>query len=242
MKALWWRLSLLGMAGVASLLLMPIEQLVSVPVDPMLLRSLAIIQPALLVLAFVALGAWAAPKVGLDSPLIRAWIDGRPILPILRRQFPLALLTGAAVSLIILLYAALLRAQVESGPILDFKPPLISRMLYGGIAEELITRWGLMSFFVWTAWRLRGGGDVVPPWCYWAGAASAALLFAAGHLPILFSAMPNPPLMLLTATLLGNAVPGLLFGWLFWRRGLEAAMIAHALAHLFAVVPQLVGV
>jgi hypothetical protein len=31
-----------------------------------------------------------------------------------------------------------------------------------------------------------------------------------------------------------NALPGLLFGWLFWRRGLEAAMGAHALAHLFA--------
>jgi hypothetical protein len=30
------------------------------------------------------------------------------------------------------------------------------------------------------------------------------------------------------------------FGWLFMRRGLEAAMVAHALAHLIAI-PVLVA-
>ena len=34
--------------------------------------------------------------------------------------------------------------------------------------------------------------------------------------------------------LAGNFIPGMLFGWLYWRRGLEAAMIAHALAHLLS--------
>jgi membrane protease YdiL (CAAX protease family) len=29
-----------------------------------------------------------------------------------------------------------------------------------------------------------------------------------------------------------NAAFGLLFGWLYWRRGLESAMIAHAMTHL----------
>jgi hypothetical protein len=30
----------------------------------------------------------------------------------------------------------------------------------------------------------------------------------------------------------GNTVAGSLFGWLYWRHGLEAAMLAHAGAHL----------
>jgi membrane protease YdiL (CAAX protease family) len=47
--------------------------------------------------------------------------------------------------------------------------------------------------------------------------------------------MPDPPRTLVAMVLVGNSLPGMLFGWLFWRRGLEAAMIAHALAHLFAV-------
>jgi membrane protease YdiL (CAAX protease family) len=29
-----------------------------------------------------------------------------------------------------------------------------------------------------------------------------------------------------------NTSFGLLFGWLFWRRGLESAMVAHGLTHL----------
>ena len=33
-----------------------------------------------------------------------------------------------------------------------------------------------------------------------------------------------------------NTAFGVLFGWLFWRYGLEAAMIAHAMAHLVGYV------
>jgi hypothetical protein len=34
----------------------------------------------------------------------------------------------------------------------------------------------------------------------------------------------------------GNAAAGILFGFLFWRHGLESAMIAHATAHVLAYV------
>jgi membrane protease YdiL (CAAX protease family) len=59
----------------------------------------------------------------------------------------------------------------------------------------------------------------------------AALLFGAGHLP---AAAPVWPLtgMVVLRTLLLNAVAGLAFGWLYWRRGLEAAMLAHFCADL----------
>ena len=47
---------------------------------------------------------------------------------------------------------------------------------------------------------------------------------------------PAPQLWLVAAVLLGNAVPGVLFGWLFWKKGIEAAMLAHTLAHLISSV------
>ena len=62
-------------------------------------------------------------------------------------------------------------------------------------------------------------------------AAREAALFAAGHLPFLFAIVARPQAALILAVLLTNFIPGLLFGWLFWRRGLEAAMLSHALAH-----------
>jgi hypothetical protein len=236
MRRIWWRLSLLGLAGLASLLLIPLERLVTVPIGPMLLRLLSTIQPALLVLGFTAIGAWAAPKVGLDAPAVRAWSDHRPVLPILRRQFPAAAAVALAVAAILIGYGAFVRGQEWGGSLLGFEVPLVTRLLYGGLAEELLTRWGLMSMLVWVAWRLGGRHEAVPAWCYWTGATFAALLFAAGHLPLLYRLLPDPPVGLLAGVLVGNTVPGLLFGWLFWRRGLEAAMIAHVLAHLLGAI------
>ena len=107
-------------------------------------------------------------------------------------------------------------------------------ILYGGISEELISRWGLMSFFVWMLWRLAAAPGPVRAWCFWLGAAAAALLFALAHLPMLYALVDDPSLALMAAVIAGNALPGLLFGWLFWRRGLEAAMLGHASAHMIA--------
>jgi membrane protease YdiL (CAAX protease family) len=111
-----------------------------------------------------------------------------------------------------------------------FNVPLATRILYGGITEELLTRWGLMSFFAWALWRVTGRGQIRPV-IFWAAILMAAALFAAGHLPFLFAIVAQPQAALILAVLLTNFIPGLLFGWLFWRRGLEAAMLSHALAH-----------
>ncbi len=230
--ALW--LGLLGLIATASLALVPLERLVPgpLPMPVPLLRLLSILQPALLVLGATALGAWVAPKVGLDAPGVRAVAEGRPLLPVLRDQVPAAVAAGIATAAVLIAYSLFTRS-LDVSP-LPFEVPLVTRLLYGGIAEELLMRWGLMSLLAWAAWGLGGRPDPVPAWCLWVGASGAALLFALGHLPVLFMAYPNPSPGLLAAVLAGNAVPGLLFGWLFWRRGLEAAMIAHALAHLVA--------
>ena len=40
--------------------------------------------------------------------------------------------------------------------------PLPTRLLYGGLTEELLLRWGLMTLIVWTAWRLFEKGKGKP--------------------------------------------------------------------------------
>ncbi len=231
------RLMLLGSIGVASLLLVPIERILPIDLPILAVRLLGVIQPAVLMIAFATLGAWLAPKVGLDSPLIRAGMEKRPIKPILRRQFSAAVLLGLLAAGVILLYDAfyapkLAHRDASFAASLDL--PLITRALYGGIVEELMLRWGVMSLFVWLARKASRAGENIPVWCYWIGIALAALLFAAGHLPLLFSSHGSPSAGLVGAVLIGNSIGGMLFGWLFWRRGLEAAMMAHALAHIFA--------
>jgi hypothetical protein len=236
MGSLWLRLSLLGLVGVASLALIPIERFVSVPLSVPMLRLVLMLQPGLLVLAFTAVGMWASPRVGLDAPLVRAWVERRPVGPVIARQVRPALLAGLATAGLLVAYGAFsadLR-EASQGTLAGLEVPFATRVLYGGIAEELISRWGMMSLFVWICWRLAARPSAVPAWCFWMGAAAAALLFALGHVPVLYALVDQPSPALLAAVIGGNALPGLLFGWLFWRRGLEAAMLAHASAHLVA--------
>uniref|UniRef100_UPI001EFFCB46 CPBP family glutamic-type intramembrane protease n=1 Tax=Falsiroseomonas oryziterrae TaxID=2911368 RepID=UPI001EFFCB46 len=68
--------------------------------------------------------------------------------------------------------------------------------------------------------------------CVLAGVAGAALLFAVAHLPALGAAGAPPGAGAVLRTLLANALAGLVFGWLFARRDLLAAVLAHGGAHL----------
>ena len=65
----------------------------------------------------------------------------------------------------------------------------------------------------------------------WAAIIIAALAFGALHLPTVHAVTALTPAVV-ARTLVLNALGGVVFGWLFWRRGLEAAMIAQASAHL----------
>mgnify|MGYP000600236967 CR=1 FL=1 len=68
-----------------------------------------------------------------------------------------------------------------------------------------------------------------------------ALLFGAGHLPAAAGVWPLDGVVV-ARTVLANAVPGLVFGALFARHGIECAIAAHFLADLgLHVVPPLLS-
>jgi len=50
--------------------------------------------------------------------------------------------------------------------------------------------------------------------------------------------VPLSPAVIARAVIL-NGIPGVAFGWLYWQRGLEAAMVAHFSADL--VLHVLIG-
>jgi membrane protease YdiL (CAAX protease family) len=106
-----------------------------------------------------------------------------------------------------------------------------------GIAEEIWFRLGCMTLLTWLA--VRRSRKSTPTWGdIWMANVAAALLFATMHLPqaMLFVGL-TPAVVLLV--FLGNGLPGVVFGWLYWRKGLGAAMVAHVAADiiLHAVVP-----
>lgn len=230
----WHILLMIGLTGVLSLLLAPFERLASGQDLSFTIRVVMLVQPAVLVIAAVATGQALAGKLGLGTPLIDAWLKGTGFGPVLRRQAPAALLTGLLVGLLMVAYSSVILPAFTDTATMEkmaaFEVPLVTRLLYGGITEELLTRWGLMALFAWALWRIVGKGQVQPV-MLWTAIVIAAALFAVGHLPFLFAITVHPQPLLIVSVMLGNFIPGLMFGWLFWRRGLEAAMLSHAFAH-----------
>jgi hypothetical protein len=109
---------------------------------------------------------------------------------------------------------------------------LLSGLLYGGITEEIMLRWGVLSLLAWAGWRILQRGRGSPgPVLMWSATISAALVFGIGHLPAVAALVPlSTALVARTITL--NTLAGVVFGWLYWGRSLEAAMLAHGAAHV----------
>ena len=114
----------------------------------------------------------------------------------------------------------------------SIQPNIAVRLLYGGITEEILMRFGLMTFVVWLGFKIsRNWKNKI----YWTGIILAAVIFAIAHFPIAYQALPQPSLTLLSYILLGNTIGGIIFGWLYWKKGLEAAFIGHMMAHLVMI-------
>jgi hypothetical protein len=109
------------------------------------------------------------------------------------------------------------------------------RLLYGGITEEVLMRWGLMSMLVWLGWKLLQAGRGRPTsLVMWIAIGLTGLVFGLTHLPVLMALNVPIASAVLTAVVVGNAAFGMVAGFLFWRFGLEAAIVSHCCAHMLA--------
>jgi membrane protease YdiL (CAAX protease family) len=196
----------------------------------------------------VAIGLRFAPRLGLRSYTADAVATGAAVWPRLRADAPVAIAVGVAQMALVLTFELAFRPfmgdawrRLEAGQDLLGSPAtaLIAGLFYGGITEELMVRWGLLSLVAWAAVRIaRASADPPPRWALWTAILLAAVLFGAGHLPATSAIVPLTP-VIVTRTIVLNTIAGVVFGWLFWRRSLEAAMIAHASSHVVLFVVKL---
>ncbi|SES31654.1 CAAX protease self-immunity [Vreelandella subterranea] len=236
-------LFLAGILGVVALTVTVLPQVLgdaSLPLPLWLVLAASIAQSGLLVALVVWLGVLLAPKVGLSAPAFEAAVTRQPVAAALRPQLFPGLLCGLLGGLGLFAiggYAPAELADVEQ----PFTVPLVARVLYGGITEELLLRWGLMTVLVWMAWRLLQRRKGTPQIVYiWFAIVVSALLFGAGHLPAAAAQVGELTADLAVFVVGANAVFGVLFGYLFWRYGLEAAIVAHAFAHMVSHVVSIV--
>jgi membrane protease YdiL (CAAX protease family) len=193
------------------------------------------LQTLVLMAIAAAVGTALAPRVGLGAPFFEALVAGEPLWPALAPRLLPAFATGIVGGLIfVAAYYLYFRPRLDTQTVRameDLRNALgiWGRVLYGGIAEEVLTRWGLMTLLVWLGTLLAGSPS---PAVMWGAIVISGVLFGLGHAPGYLAAGCQRSPTFFAAMISLNLWASLIFGWLYWQYGLLAAMMAHALFHL----------
>jgi len=182
-----------------------------------------------------ALGVALAPRVGLSAPFFSALVSESAAWPALQEQLLPAFTAGLiGAAIFVAAYYLIFRPRLDPESLTaseELRQALgpAARLLYGGIVEEVIARWGLMTLFVWLLYLVVGEATAA---VMWGGIIISGVLFGLGHLPSYKAAGARLTRSYVTFAILLNLWASIIFGLLYWQVGLAAAMIAHMLFHL----------
>ena len=187
------------------------------------------------------LGLLLARKVGFSLPIIEGADRWENLRAILKPSILLGVLSGILIILADIAFQALSVAI----PMEDVHVPVWAALLasfYGGIAEEVLMRLFAMTLLVWLIFLFKKTKEGLPTnWSVWIAIVLASILFGIGHLP-LTSALTEITTMIIIRAIVLNGIGGVIFGWLYWKKGLVSAIIAHFSADivLHVITPVIV--
>ncbi|RZT16535.1 MULTISPECIES: CPBP family glutamic-type intramembrane protease [Fictibacillus] len=213
----------------------------ALPFSMPVMISIASLQIGLLSFVLSWIGLKLTERTDLALPLLHSWLleKKKPVINI--PALKLALIGGAIGSLFLVITDLFLfqphMPKLGNGGGAVWWKATLAGVLYGGIVEEVLMRLFLMTLIVWLlAFIFKKFGGTIPSPFYWIGIIGAALLFSAGHLPATEALFGELNTIIITRAFILNGVLAVFFGYLFWKKGLEYAMIAHMMLH---VVTQL---
>ena len=197
-----------------------------------ILSIVQLVQSTILVGGLVVLGSVFAPKAGLGAPIFYSIAHGGKLAESIPDPLPIFGISAGGAIVFIGLYYLVFRRWIDPDSITKMESfrenlGLVSRLLYGGMVEELLVRWGLMTLLVWLF------GLVIPDrGAIWLGNITAATFFGLAHLPTNFAAGCRKSVAVITGTIGLNLWAGVVFGYLYATYGLSAAIVAHMILHL----------
>lgn len=175
-------------------------------------------------------GLYLGKRVGLRAPILEGLQKGEKKGDYLKSIFGVSVGAGVLAAGLIILFSFLYPALSLSLLKREAAIPVWKTFLasfYGGIAEEILMRLFFMTLLVWLFFKIKKTADGRPTAAgVWLGIVAASVIFGLGHLPITGDLTTITPAVVARAVLL-NGVAGIIFGWLYWKKGLESAMLAH---------------
>ncbi|MEY2606830.1 MAG: hypothetical protein QOH31_4663 [Verrucomicrobiota bacterium] len=246
---LFWLLFTGGLIGVAAVMPYVLDffggtlQRLALPLP--LLLALQFVQSAIVLAIAVAIGLLVSRKIGLGAPALEAWLYRR--MPVVKSgTFSISAIAGAAVGIVIvfLVYFVFLPLLPQLPVASEAAVPLWKRFLacfYGGLDEEILMRLFLLSLLLWGVHKIGPNREQLPNrTSFWIVNIVISLVFGLVHLPAARLIMPITSMSIFYILSL-NGIAAVVFGYLYWRRGLEAAMVAHFSADivLHVIAPTL---
>jgi hypothetical protein len=200
-----------------------------VPVQ--LLAAGQLIQSTFWMFLTVGIGLILASKTGLGAPILKGYLAGEQVGTKFRSHILPSVLLAFFATMIVTVLDRLFFLPGMPGfssaisQISGWKGILAS--FYGGITEEILTRLFFVTLLAWIVSRFNHTDHGKPSAAaMWIAILTSAVVFGLGHLPITLASTPFSMIVLARAVLL-NGIYGTLFGYLYWKRGLEASVLSH---------------
>lgn len=195
----------------------------------------ALLQSFVMVAIMSFAGAVLSLRTGLHDPLLEALLQGNAAFSLFQSiLLPTVLYSLLGLILFLGLYYGVLENILDQHSIqvmakLRSALALDGCVLYGGVAEEVIARWGLMNLIVFFAMLFAIQVNYV---VIWISIVLSGLLFGIGQIPVYLAAGCHSSRRLIYSILLLYLCQSLVFGFLFWQYGIVSAILAHMLFHL----------
>ena len=198
------------------------------------ISRLAITQALFMTFFMSFAGAMLSAKTGLTTAILEPLLQGAAAITVVQNFIlPVLLYTALGLILFFILYYGLTFSILDEQTLTK-----MTRMrkalkedgciLYGGVAEEIVARWGLMNLIAFFAILFAGQKSFS---IFWISALISGLLYGLSQIPIYIAAGCISSRRFLYMMLILNIFQAILFGWLFWQYGLAAAILSHMLFH-----------
>ncbi|AZQ65600.1 CPBP family intramembrane metalloprotease (plasmid) [Flammeovirga pectinis] len=224
---------IIGLIGVTSLIFSEVQyppeilKILSEKLTPIQIKLLILINPTILIIMSTIVGTLTLGKTELVI-----FKTKKDLLENLKLNIILGVLLGVFIVIFSLIYQKINPNEFE---ILSNKTSIhiITKLLYGGISEEIIFRFGVMTFISFLILKIK---DKNSTFIYVISILTSSVLFSLSHLPILFQAVSTPSISSIIYIILGNFIPGCVYGFLFWKQSLINSIITHIITHISSII------
>jgi len=196
----------------------------------------------LIVLGLASLiGTFTARKTGLGMPFIEGWIGKSPVWQHLKNMVITALivgmLLGASIIIVdVLIFTPFLEAATGYANVNLLNPDVhraapwhgLLAAVSAGITEEVLFRFFGVSLVAWLGGLVFKDADGRPKAFVMVFAIFLwAVIFGLAHLQTPALAGWTMSSAAIVRSMVINSVGGLVYGWMYWKKGLESAMLTH---------------